>query len=102
MASEAAPKGDRSALERLTELLTAASDIAPTPRELAELLWLARQLPGPEDPAEPARSAEPPARTTTAARAGAEEGAGASAQQPSAAPGPSADRPGAADGCCAD
>ncbi|MEH0469985.1 SAV_2336 N-terminal domain-related protein [Streptomyces sp. B21-097] len=94
MASEPAPKGDRSALERLTELLTAASDTAPTPRELAELLWLARQLPGPEDPAEPARSAEPPARTTTAARAGAEEGAGASAQQPSAAPGPSADRPG--------
>ncbi|MCQ9185108.1 hypothetical protein KMT30_39975, partial [Streptomyces sp. IBSBF 2953] len=77
MASEAAPKGDRSALERLTELLTAASDTAPTPRELAELLWLARQLPGSEDPAEPARSADGP---------GAADGCCADAPAPSSAP----------------
>ncbi|MDX3249430.1 hypothetical protein PV408_48865, partial [Streptomyces sp. ME18-1-4] len=42
------PRGDPSALERLSALLTAASGTAPTPRELAELLWLARELGGPE------------------------------------------------------
>ncbi|MCQ9135250.1 SAV_2336 N-terminal domain-related protein, partial [Streptomyces hilarionis] len=54
MASEAAG-GDRSALERLTRLLTAAADTEPTPRELAELLWLARQLPDPDGPDGPDR-----------------------------------------------
>lgn len=72
MASEAAPKGDRSALERLTELLTATSDTAPTPRELAELLWLARQLPGPDGPEVPDGW---DARTAPAGRAGVEAGA---------------------------
>ncbi|WP_329216904.1 SAV_2336 family protein [Streptomyces sp. NBC_01485] len=52
MASDAAPQGDvppgdTSALARLTALLTTASETAPTARELAELLWLAREL---EDP----------------------------------------------------
>ncbi|MFI7293471.1 SAV_2336 N-terminal domain-related protein [Streptomyces sp. NPDC050121] len=42
------PRGDPSALERLSALLTAASGTAPTPRELAELLWLARESGGPE------------------------------------------------------
>ncbi|MET7655644.1 SAV_2336 N-terminal domain-related protein [Streptomyces sp. NPDC005486] len=39
-----------SALERLTALLTAAADTPPTPRELAELLWLAKLSSGPEEP----------------------------------------------------
>ncbi|MDR6973677.1 phosphoglycolate phosphatase-like HAD superfamily hydrolase [Streptomyces sp. 3330] len=39
-----------SALDRLTALLTAAADTAPTPRELAELLWLAGLSSGPEEP----------------------------------------------------
>ncbi|WP_416984465.1 SAV_2336 N-terminal domain-related protein [Streptomyces sp. T028] len=38
--------GDTSALARLTALLTSASDTPPTARELAELLWLARELEG--------------------------------------------------------
>lgn len=91
MASEAAPKGDRSALERLTELLTATSDTAPTPRELAELLWLARQLPGPDGPEVPDGW---DARTAPAGRAGVEAGAGPSAPEPPAAPPTPADRPG--------
>ncbi|WP_328482108.1 SAV_2336 family protein [Streptomyces sp. NBC_00377] len=59
------PKGVPSALERLTALLTAAADTPPTPRELAELLWLA-QLSG--DPVE--RNA--PDGTDPAASAAAE------------------------------
>ncbi|MEH0579326.1 MULTISPECIES: SAV_2336 N-terminal domain-related protein [Streptomyces] len=47
-ARENPARGDQSALERLSALLTAASGTAPTPRELAELLWLAREFGGPE------------------------------------------------------
>ncbi|MER6788248.1 SAV_2336 N-terminal domain-related protein [Streptomyces sp. NPDC000658] len=88
---EAGPRGDRSALDRLTRLLTAASDTAPTPRELAELIWLARQLPdpgGPDGPEEPAPAAPP---TAPPARADAEAPAGPSAREPSA---PTTDGPG--------
>ncbi|KQX82422.1 serine/threonine protein kinase [Streptomyces sp. Root1310] len=49
MASEEQPGGAMSALDRLTTLLTAAADTAPTPRELAELLWLAGLSSGPEE-----------------------------------------------------
>ncbi|MGW0580188.1 SAV_2336 N-terminal domain-related protein [Streptomyces sp. NPDC002920] len=78
MASDPAPHGDSDALARLAALLTAAADTAPTPRELAEVLWLARQSadrgsPGnataPEDttvsappaPVAPPADGEPPA-----------------------------------------
>ncbi|MFI1703162.1 SAV_2336 N-terminal domain-related protein [Streptomyces griseoruber] len=51
MASDTpAPVGDTPALARLTALLTAAADTPPTARELAELLWLARQLEGTRRP----------------------------------------------------
>ncbi|MFI1509150.1 SAV_2336 N-terminal domain-related protein [Streptomyces sp. NPDC020597] len=50
MASEEAPsaaaRADTSALQRLTALLTATAGAAPTPHELAELLWLAAQSDG--------------------------------------------------------
>lgn len=42
MASDPAARADAAALDRLTALLTASADTAPTPRELAEVLWLAR------------------------------------------------------------
>ncbi|MFF0592141.1 SAV_2336 N-terminal domain-related protein [Streptomyces antibioticus] len=44
MTTEGTRDGDSAALERLTALLTAATDTAPTARELAELLWLAGRL----------------------------------------------------------
>ncbi|SER87460.1 Phosphoglycolate phosphatase, HAD superfamily [Streptomyces sp. yr375] len=44
---EAVQSRDTSALARLTALLTDTSDTAPTARELAELLWLARELEAP-------------------------------------------------------
>ncbi|MFD9320626.1 SAV_2336 N-terminal domain-related protein [Streptomyces sp. NPDC060053] len=59
MASEETPGGDMSALDRLTALLTAAAGSTPTPRELAELLWLAELSSDPEGPSEPAGSALP-------------------------------------------
>ncbi|MFE7933137.1 SAV_2336 N-terminal domain-related protein, partial [Streptomyces sp. NPDC057456] len=48
-----------SALDRLTALLTAAAGSTPTPRELAELLWLAELSSDPEGPSEPAGSPLP-------------------------------------------
>ncbi|WP_460065235.1 SAV_2336 N-terminal domain-related protein [Streptomyces sp. YKOK-I1] len=45
-----APVGDTPALARLAALLTAAADTPPTARELAEVLWLARQLDGAREP----------------------------------------------------
>ncbi|MDX3532706.1 hypothetical protein P1P75_41530, partial [Streptomyces sp. ID05-39B] len=54
---------------RLAALLTAAAGTAPTPRELAELLWLARQLEG-SSPSEgdgpESRMLTPPALTPPA------------------------------------
>ncbi|MFF8968436.1 SAV_2336 N-terminal domain-related protein [Streptomyces sp. NPDC014995] len=44
MASEGTPKGGGTAVSRLAALLTAAGRTPPTPLELAEVLWLARQL----------------------------------------------------------
>lgn len=68
-----AASGDTSALARLSALLTSASDTPPTARELAELLWLARQS---EDGASSAESAG----------GGATRTAGASEAAPAAAP----------------
>ncbi|MFG2571555.1 SAV_2336 N-terminal domain-related protein [Streptomyces sp. NPDC048481] len=104
MASEAAAGGDRSALERLTRLLTAASDTTPTPCELAELLWLASRLPAPDHAdgaADPAKGAGGPdtadARTGPSARAAANDAAGPSAGEPSTGSAPAADAPGPPD-----
>ncbi|MGW1326233.1 SAV_2336 N-terminal domain-related protein [Streptomyces antibioticus] len=62
MTTEGTRDGDSAALERLTALLTAATDTAPTARELAELLWLAGRLDtgtAPDGPAaHPAATAE--------------------------------------------
>ncbi|WP_062649304.1 SAV_2336 N-terminal domain-related protein [Streptomyces maremycinicus] len=87
MASEESPGGDLSALDRLTALLTAATDTTPTPRELAELLWLAELS---SDPAEPS----PP--DATGARAG--RGTGYASDGPpgdtaGGTPGDATDRP---------
>ncbi|WP_327182875.1 SAV_2336 N-terminal domain-related protein [Streptomyces sp. NBC_01334] len=50
-----------SALDRLTALLTAAADTTPTPRELAELLWLAGLSSDPEEASERTEPAGPDA-----------------------------------------
>ncbi|MEU9432156.1 SAV_2336 N-terminal domain-related protein [Streptomyces sp. NPDC048252] len=55
-----------SALDRLTALLTAAADTAPTPRELAEVLWLAGLS---SDPEEASGRTEPAGPDAAAARA---------------------------------
>ncbi|WP_406009125.1 SAV_2336 family protein [Streptomyces sp. NBC_00637] len=60
-----------SAMDRLTALLTAAADTPPTPRELAELLWLAG-LSG--DPEESPRPPEPRVPDAAAAGAGRDTG----------------------------
>ncbi|MDQ0580824.1 SAV_2336 N-terminal domain-related protein [Streptomyces rishiriensis] len=73
MASEETPGGEMSALDRLTALLTAATDTAPTPRELAELLWLAGLSHDPEEPSrptEPETAATAPDPDTDGARGG--------------------------------
>ncbi|MGW5771609.1 SAV_2336 N-terminal domain-related protein [Streptomyces longwoodensis] len=62
MASEASD--DPAAVARLAALLTAAAGTAPTPRELAEVLWLASQseaaeVAGPTPPGPPRQAAEP-------------------------------------------
>nr|WP_216377907.1 SAV_2336 N-terminal domain-related protein [Streptomyces asoensis] len=57
-----------SALDRLTALLTAAADTTPTPRELAELLWLAGLSSDPEEPSEPIQPAAPDAAAAQADR----------------------------------
>lgn len=44
MASEGTPEGGSTAVSRLAALLTAAGETAPTPLELAEVLWLAGRL----------------------------------------------------------
>ncbi|MFI7497586.1 SAV_2336 N-terminal domain-related protein [Streptomyces sp. NPDC049687] len=59
--------GDTAALQRLTALLTAATDTAPTARELAELLWLARQSDDEEPAGREAAPAEGDSGSTTAA-----------------------------------
>ncbi|MDX3575252.1 hypothetical protein, partial [Streptomyces sp. ID05-47C] len=46
VSERAAQERDGTAVGRLAALLTAASGTAPTPRELAELLWLTGQLEG--------------------------------------------------------
>ncbi|WP_405768997.1 SAV_2336 family protein [Streptomyces sp. NBC_00080] len=58
-----------SALERLTALLTAAADTAPTPRELAELLWLAGLSSDPEEASGRTEQAVPDTIAAAAARA---------------------------------
>lgn len=58
-----------SALDRLTALLTAAADTAPTPRELAELLWLAGLSSDPEETSGRTEQAVPDAAAAAAARA---------------------------------
>ncbi|MFE6825634.1 SAV_2336 N-terminal domain-related protein [Streptomyces sp. NPDC057690] len=74
MASEETPGGDVSALDRLTALLTAAADTAPTPRELAELLWLAGLSSDPEEASGRAERAVPDAAAAAAARAEGDTG----------------------------
>ncbi|MEV1065879.1 SAV_2336 N-terminal domain-related protein [Streptomyces sp. NPDC050263] len=62
MASEgtpAHPADDSSAVARLTALLTATAHTPPTPRELAELLWLAGQSDGPGGEERPGREERP-------------------------------------------
>ncbi|MFH8799733.1 SAV_2336 N-terminal domain-related protein [Streptomyces sp. NPDC017936] len=54
--------GDGTAVHRLAALLTAAGTSAPTPLELAEVLWLAGQSADGEQPA-PEAAPTPPART---------------------------------------
>ncbi|MEU5768034.1 SAV_2336 N-terminal domain-related protein [Streptomyces asoensis] len=69
---------DGTALERLTAVLTAAADTSPTPRELAELLWLARLSSPAQEPdaAFPADGrTERPGRDTGAWAAGTDGGA---------------------------
>ncbi|MBK3631068.1 serine/threonine protein kinase, partial [Streptomyces sp. MBT49] len=77
-AGESAPARDHgTALERLTAVLTAAADTSPTPRELAELLWLARLSSPAPDPgaALPADGrTEPPGGDTGTAAAGTDGG----------------------------
>ncbi|KPI32272.1 hypothetical protein OV320_2448 [Actinobacteria bacterium OV320] len=58
-----------SALDRLTALLTAAADSAPTPRELAELLWLAGLSSDQEEASGRTEPAGPDATAAAAARA---------------------------------
>ncbi|MFI5961324.1 SAV_2336 N-terminal domain-related protein [Streptomyces asoensis] len=77
-AGESGPARDHgTALERLTAVLTAAADTSPTPRELAELLWLARLSSPAPDPgaALPADGrTEPPGGDTAAAAAAGTDG----------------------------
>ncbi|MCX5370168.1 SAV_2336 N-terminal domain-related protein [Streptomyces sp. NBC_00103] len=68
MASEETPGGDVSALDRLTALLTAVADTAPTPRELAELLWLAGLSSDPEEASGRTEQAVPDAAAARAER----------------------------------
>ncbi|WP_314221600.1 SAV_2336 N-terminal domain-related protein [Streptomyces zaehneri] len=63
-----------SALDRLTALLTAAADTTPTPRELAELLWLAGLSSDPEEVPERTDPAGPDAAAARAERAGRDTG----------------------------
>ncbi|MFJ9018935.1 SAV_2336 N-terminal domain-related protein [Streptomyces sp. NPDC102259] len=90
-----------SALDRLTALLTAAAGSTPTPRELAELLWLAELSSDPEGPSEPAGSplpdpaAAPRKRDTDGRPDEAADGApdsAAGSASPKSAPVASADR----------
>ncbi|MFF4654555.1 SAV_2336 N-terminal domain-related protein [Streptomyces sp. NPDC001381] len=82
MDSEETPGGDAAALARLTALLTATADTPPTPRELAELLWLAARsgdeearartsadtaVPAPAAPVAPPADREPPVTPPAAA-----------------------------------
>lgn len=57
-----------SALDRLTALLTAVADTAPTPRELAELLWLAGLSSDPEEASGRTEQAVPDAAAARAER----------------------------------
>ncbi|MER5193089.1 SAV_2336 N-terminal domain-related protein [Streptomyces sp. NPDC002755] len=77
-----------SALDRLTALLTAAADTAPTPRELAELLWLAGLSSDPEEPSEPTAPSVPNAAGAQARR----DTDGAAADASGSAHGSTADR----------
>ncbi|MFF1444543.1 SAV_2336 N-terminal domain-related protein [Streptomyces sp. NPDC058295] len=63
-----------SSLDRLTALLTAAADTAPTPRELAELLWLAGLSSDPEEASERPESAVPDAADSADGRAERDSG----------------------------
>ncbi|MEU1510800.1 SAV_2336 N-terminal domain-related protein [Streptomyces sp. NPDC005811] len=58
-----APVGDTPALARLAALLTAAAGTPPTARELAEVLWLARQSEDAQGPS-PEAEGQPGADTT--------------------------------------
>ncbi|NKQ29334.1 hypothetical protein HF200_34810, partial [Streptomyces galbus] len=61
MASEGSD--EPAAVARLAALLTAAAGTAPTPREIAEVLWLAHRSAeeegGPPHPGPPRQAAEP-------------------------------------------
>ncbi|MER5436198.1 SAV_2336 N-terminal domain-related protein [Streptomyces sp. NPDC002588] len=76
MGSEETGSGETSALQRLTTLLTAAADTAPTPRELAELLWLAGKLHDGEDEGTAAAESAP------AVAPGAESADGTTVHEP--------------------
>ncbi|WP_425245090.1 SAV_2336 N-terminal domain-related protein [Streptomyces sp. NEAU-NA10] len=70
MASEGTPEDGSTAVSRLAALLTAAGRTAPTPLELAEVLWLAGRLEAGREDAEgttPTASTSPPDHASTPA-----------------------------------
>ncbi|MGW2044741.1 SAV_2336 N-terminal domain-related protein [Streptomyces sp. NPDC001858] len=91
MASEEPPARaaeDSSALARLTALLTATAQTPPTPRELAELLWLAGQSEAGED-----RATETADGTADGSADGTADGTGESATGHTASGTPPTARP---------